>query len=61
MRGTKKSGGGAVAPTRAVDGEIFQNSSYKSTVSGFYGQDKPKSNVLGGVAANVEDELIENL
>jgi len=58
MRGTKK---GAVAPTRAMEGEVFNGSNYKSTVSGFYGQDKPKSNALGGHPSNVEEELIENL
>lgn len=60
MRGSKKSGG-AVAPTRAVDGEVFSNANYKSTVTGFYGQDKPKSSALGNHPSSVEDELIENL
>lgn len=60
MRGSKKSGG-AVAATRAIDGEIFSNPNYKSTVSGFHGQDKSKSNALGGNPSNVEEDYIENL
>jgi hypothetical protein len=61
MRGSKKSSGGAVAATRANDGELFNNSNYKSTVSGFYGQDKGKSNALGGNPSTVEEEFVENL
>jgi hypothetical protein len=44
-----------------MDGEIFTNANYKSTVTGFHGQDKSKSNALGGHPSSVEDELIENL